>query len=247
MKAQVATAAVLLGGVATLATGAQAGPSPQTTSAQAGAPRIEQLVVFSGGAAIQRRVSARPATAKVGRRLCAIAARTPMATLLRADPGPIRFRDYGNCSRRAADSVGLFVRSIRGERNRAQDGWVYKVGRELATAGAADPAGPFGDGRLRAGERVLWFYCRQRASASCQRSLEVATAIDGRRLTVTVTGYDDAGDGVAVAGASVRVGRRRATTERDGKATLTLERGSHRIHAVKRGAIRSFAERVTIE
>ena len=247
MKAQVSIAALVLTGVAGLTgSGHAAAPPADATAAQRGAPLIEQMVVFRDGEVVSGRVPAKPAVAIVDSRRCAVAARTALATLLRADPGPVGFHDYGDCSRRAADSSGLFVRAIRGQRNRAQDGWVYKVGRELATAGAADPAGPFGDGRLKAGQRVLWFYCRQRAAGTCQRSLEVDTAVDGRRLSVTVTGYDDAGEGVAVGGAKVVAGDARATTGADGKATLTLERGSHRVHAVKRGAIRSFGKRVEI-
>ena len=73
------------------------------------------------------------------------------------------------------------------------------------------------------------------------------TTVEGPRLLVTVTGYDDSGDGIAVAGATVRAGSERAQTDGDGKATLTLERGRYLVHAVKRGAIRSFAKRVIIE
>jgi hypothetical protein len=207
---------------------------------------ISQMVLFPGGDVVRERVVAKPAVATVDGRRCAVAARTAMATLLRADPGRIGFHDYGDCSSRAADSAGLFVESIRDARNRAQDGWVYKVGRRLATAGAADPAGPFGDGRLRAGQRVLWFYCRQRSTGTCQRSLEVEPAVDGRQLSVTVTGYDDTGDGVAVKGATVVAGDRRASTDADGRATLTLKPGRYWVHAIKRGTSRSFSERVTI-
>jgi hypothetical protein len=247
MKAQVSIAAVVTSGVVGMAaSGHAAQPSPDAMAARQGAPQIEQMVVFRRGAVVDGRVPAKPTAATVDGRRCAVAARTALATLLRADPGRIGFHDYGDCSSRAADSAGLFVKSIRGERNRGQDGWVYKVGRKLATAGAADPAGPFGDGRLRAGQRVLWFYCRQLDAGTCQRSLEVDTAVDGRRLSVTVTGYDDAGDGVAVKGAKVVAGDERATTGVDGRATLTLDRGSYRVHAAKRGAIRSFAKRVKI-
>jgi hypothetical protein len=207
---------------------------------------ISQMVLFPGGDVVRDRVAAKPAVATVDGRRCAVAAKTAMATLLRADPGRVGFHDYGDCSGRAADSAGLFVESIRGERNRAQDGWVYKVGRRLATAGAADPAGPFGDGRLRAGQRVLWFYCRQRSAGTCQRSLEIDTAVEGRQLSVTVTGYDDAGDGVTVKGATVVVGDQRASTDADGRATLRLKPGRHWVYAAKRGTSRSFAERVTI-
>lgn len=246
MKAQVSIAAVVLVSAVGLAANGHALPPQDATAAQQGAPQIEQMVVFRGGAVVSGRVVAKPTVAMVDGRRCAVAARTALATLLRADPGRVGFHDYGDCSGRAADSAGLFVKSIRDERNRGQDGWVYKVGRELATAGAADPAGPFGDGRLMAGQRVLWFYCRQLEAGTCQRSLEIETAVDGRRLSVTVTGYDDAGDGVAVGGAEVVAGEERATTGADGGATLTLGRGGYRVHASKRGAIRSFAKRVRI-
>lgn len=253
MKTQVSIAAVVLTGAAALAASGNAATSRDAAAAQQGAPRIEQMIVFRSGAVVSGRAAAKPTVAIVDGRRCAVAARTALAALLRVDPGRIGFHDYGDCSNRAADSAGLFVKSIRGERNRAQDGWVYKVGRKLATAGAADPAGPFGDGRLKAGQRVLWFYCRQLAAGTCQRSLEIDTAVDGRRLAVTVMGYDDAGDGVAVKGATVvaageaATGGERATTGADGSATLTLDRGSYRVHATKRGVSRSFGKRVEIE
>jgi hypothetical protein len=247
MKAQVSMAAgVLVGAVVGLAASGHAATSQHPTAAQEHPPRVAQMVVFRSGAVVSGRVLAKPATATVGGRRCAVAARTALATLLRAKPGAIGFHDYGDCSRRAADSAGLFVESIRGERNRAQDGWVYKVGRKLATAGAADPGGPFGSGRLKAGQRVLWFYCRQRAAGTCQRSLEIDTAVVGRRLSIEVTGYDDGGDGAAIEGATVIAGNARASTDADGKATLELDRGSYRVHAAKRGTIRSFAKRVRI-
>jgi hypothetical protein len=246
MKAQVSTAAVALAGAAVLVASAQGAAAPGATLAQKGVPKIDQLVVFRGGAVVSKRVPAKRTTVTMGRRECAVASATALAALVRAKPGPIAFHDYGDCSRKPADSAGLFVKAIRGERNRAQDGWVYKVGRKLATAGAADPTGPFGSGRLRAGDDVIWFYCRQLSGGTCQRSLEVDTAVDGDELSVTVTGYDDAGDGVAVAGATVRAGGEHATTDADGEATLSLERGSHSVYAAKKGTIRSFAKRVKI-
>lgn len=246
MKAQVSTATAALAGAALLAAGAHGATPPQATTAQQGTPRIDQMVVFRSGKVVGDRVRAERTTAAVGGRRCGVAAATALAALLRARPGPIAFHDYGSCTRKPADSAGLFVKGIRGERNRNQDGWVYKVGRRLATAGAADPTGPFGDGRLRGGDRVVWFYCRQLASGTCQRSLEVDTAVDGTRLSATVTGYDDAGDGAPVAGATVHAGGAEATTGADGRAALTLKRGSHAVHATKRGAIRSFARRVRI-
>jgi hypothetical protein len=253
LKTWATTAALALVGVAVLAGSANGDPSPAARSAQKGEPRIDQMVVFGGGAVVKGRVRTKRTTVAIGKRRCGVAAATPLAALLRADPGPIGFHDYGSCTRRPADSAGLFVKAMRGERNRAQDGWVYKVGRagaqpqKLATAGAADPAGPFGSGRLREGDRVVWFYCRQLSTGTCQRSLEVETDVEGSQLAVTVTGYDDAGDGTTIGGATIRVGGKRATTGADGKATLTLDRGRHFVYAAKQGTIRSFAERVTIE
>lgn len=246
MKAQVSVAAMALAGIAMLAASAHGASVPGQAAARKGVPRIDQMVVFRDGAAVTKHVLAKRTTARVGRRDCAVAAATPLAALLAAKPGPIAYHDYGACSRKAADGSGLFVKSIRGERNRRQDGWVYKVGRKLATAGAADPGGPFGAGRLRSGDDVVWFYCRQLTNGSCQRSLTIDTSVDDGTLSVTVTGYDDAGEGVSIAGATVRAGGRRATTDGDGKATLALDKGSHLVHATKQGAIRSFAKRVKV-
>jgi hypothetical protein len=163
----------------------------------------------------------------------------------------MRLIDYGACSRRPADGTGLFVKALGGQVNRGLDGWVYKVGRRLATAGAADPAGPFGNGRLRRGARVTWFYCVFDAG-SCQRTLVVRRRVEGNELSLRVTGYDDAGDGVAVAGARVvarRPGRRlrrSASTGPDGRATLRLPRGRFVVHARRARMIRSFSAPVSI-
>ena len=69
---------------------------------------------------------------------------------------------------------------IGADLNRGQNGWVYKVGRRAATAGAADPTGAFGNGRLRRGQRVTWFYCRLRAGG-CQRTLELRLSAEPGR------------------------------------------------------------------
>jgi hypothetical protein len=247
MKAQVSSAVLVLAGAAVLATTAQGSAERTAVASAKGAPLIDQMVVFRSGKVVEGPARAERTTVTVGKRACGVAAATALAALVRSDPGPIGFHDYGNCSRRPVDSAGLFVKAIRGERNRAQDGWVYKVGRKLATAGAADPAGPFGSRRLRAGNDVVWFYCRQFSTGTCQRSLEVATEFDAGRVTVTVRGYDDAGEGMEIAGATVHAGGKTATTDGEGRATLALGRGRHEIHATKKGAIRSFGKRLTIK
>jgi len=181
----------------------------------------------------------------VAGRRCTAGDRTALAALVRSKPGKLRLHDFGSCTRKASDGAGLFVRSIGGDANRGQNGWVYKVGRRAASAGAADPGGPFGRGLLRAGQRVTWFYCRMR-DGGCQRTLELKLTTQPGTLIATVRGYDDQGDGVAVAGAEVSAGGASAQTDASGVARLVLPAGSYRAVATKSGLVRSFAERVEV-
>lgn len=214
------------------------------SAAAAGSPTIAQLVVFRDGKATTKRVAARSAEARIGRRPCVAGAGTALAALLRSHVGAVGLRDFGSCSTRPRDSAGLFVRSIRGERNRGVNGWVYKVGFRGASAGAADPSGPFGAGRLRSGARVTWFYCLV-GSDGCQRTLSVTTTPEAGGLLVRVTGYDDRGAGVPVDAATVHVGAATATTGPDGVAHVaTVPRGT-RVWAEKDGMVRSFSESVS--
>jgi hypothetical protein len=122
---------------------------------------------------------------------------------------------------------------------------VYKVGRRAATASAADPSGPFGRGRLRDAQRVTWFYCRLQ-NGGCQRTLELRLRTEPGSLVASVRGYDDAGRGVAVAGASVTAGAASGLTDGAGEVRLALPPGRHSVVAQKEGAVRSFAERVKL-
>jgi hypothetical protein len=251
MQAKTSIAALAL--VATIGAGAAAVAAPTADRSEAGVPRVQQMVVFRGGALTRKPVLAKRTTVKLGRRTCAVAAATPLAALLRAKPGRIGFHDYGSCSRNPADSSGLFVKALRGQVNRAQNGWVYKVGRKLGTAGAADPAGPFGDGRLRAGDEVVWFYCVF-DEGSCQHSLEIeARALDGQAVEVTVKGYDDSGEGTAVKGARVVVKQGKATvanghTDSAGRAALAIPgTGRFTLHAASKSTIRAFPRSVTVD
>jgi hypothetical protein len=217
------------------------------TAASAKAPVVEQLVSLRSGKLVEKRVRAKATRVKVERRRCAVAEGTALASLVRARPGRIALADYGECGKRARNAGGLYVRSIAGRRARGLSGWVYKVGNRLATAGAADPAGAFGRGRLRRGQRVTWFYCRLR-DASCPRTLGVrARPVDGGGgVDVLVRGYDDHGRPVPVPGAVVRAGGLEVTTGAAGRATLVLGPGSYRVAAVKRGLVPSFRERVIV-
>jgi len=212
--------------------------------AAAAAPKVRQMIVFRDGHALAKRVSTAATTVNVAGRRCAVGERTALAALVRSKPGPLRFRDFGACSSSPRDAAGLLVTRIGPNRNRGQRGWVYKVGRRAATAGAADPGGPFGHGRLRAGQRVTWFYCLR--AADCQRTLEVrATPMTGG-IVALVRAYDDAGDGVPVGGAEVTAGGVTGLTAADGRVQIALAPGTHRVVARKEGLVRSFTERVEV-
>jgi hypothetical protein len=213
--------------------------------AEAAAPKVRQLVVFRDGGATSETVSTRATRVRVDGRRCAVGSGTALAGLARSRPGRLRLRDFGACSSRPRDAGGLFVQAIRSDRNRGQNGWVYKVGRRAATAGAADPAGPFGHGRLRAGQRVTWFYCRLR-DGGCQRTLELTWRAEPGTLVASVRGYDDQAQGVPVEGATVRAGGAEALTDASGEARIALPAGRYRAVAEKPGLVRSFTERVEV-
>jgi len=247
MAAMAAMAA--LAGMAMAAQAVAATPAPAAKAARA--PTVDQLIAFRGDDVVRKRVPAAAATVEVGRRRCGVARGTPLAALLRARPGEIGLVDFGSCTRRARDGGQLFVRSIRGERNRGRSGWVYKVGHRLGSAGAADPAGPFGRGRLRGGQRVTWFYCLMRGR-SCQRTLELkTTALAAGNLRVEVHGYDDEGRGSAVPGASVAAGPfPEVETDASGRAIVSaaggLPAGRYAVSAEKPGFVPAFEEAITV-
>jgi hypothetical protein len=211
-------------------------------------PQVTQLVVFTSGIAKQKLVRAHRAGVRVGRRHCAVPEGTPLAALVVSRVAKVGLRDFGSCSHRDRDAGGLFVNSLGGERNAGEDGWVYKVGRVLATAGAADPAGPFGHGRLKPGSHLVWFYCHFQGD-SCQRTLsfsEIVTRPPGG-LEVHVRAYDDRGRGVPAAGATVHVDNITAVTGANGVATLAPGAGTHMMYVEKSGLIRSFTARVVVQ
>jgi hypothetical protein len=214
--------------------------------AAAGAPVVAQMVVFPGGKAVRKRVSTRALSVKIGGRRCRAGAGTALPALIRSHSGRVRLRDFGSCSDRAADGSGLFVRGIGRYRNKGRDGWVYKVGKRAATAGVADPAGPFGNGRLRSKRRVTWFYCRLEADG-CQPTLALRAKREPGGIAVTVTGYDDEGRGKAEPSAGVFVNGVEQVTSSEGVSHLSLPPGTYHVHATKRGRIRSFTERIVVK
>jgi hypothetical protein len=228
--------ALVVGGLAAMALA-----SPPAAGA---VPKVRQMVVSREGHALTKRVSTARTTVGVGHRRCAVGDALALAALARSKPGQLRIRDFGACSSHPRDAGGLLVTGIGGERNRGQRGWVYKVGRRAATAGAGDPAGPFGHGRLRSRQRVTWFYCLR--AADCQRTLEVRVTPMAGSIVATVRGYDDSGEGVPVEGASVTTGAVTGLTAADGRVQIALSSGTHRVVARKEGMVRSFSERVEV-
>ena len=181
---------------------------------------------------------------RVGSRRCAVSGRTPLGVLAGTSLA-LKIRDYGSCGRRPADAGLLFVSRIGNDRNRGQDGWVYKVGRKVSSAGAGDRSGR----RLRAGDRLLWFYCRTQRSGGCQRTLEAVpdrtSAAPGETVRVTVRGYDDQGRGVAVPGATVTLGSATATTDAGGVAQVTVPAaGRLSLGASRAGMVAAFPREV---
>jgi hypothetical protein len=62
-----------------------------------------------------------------------------------------------------------------------------------------------------------------------------------------VRGYDEAGKGVVVEGATVKLGGAIAVTGADGVAALTAPAaGTYRVRATKPGMVVSFGERVVV-
>ena len=228
--------------VALLVLAAAAMPSPAAAAA-----RVQQMVVFRDGSAKVAKPSLAATTVRVGRKRCAVGSATPLAALVNSRIGPLALRDFGACSKRAADAGGLFVSRIGPDRNRGSDGWVYKVGNVLATAGAADPSGPFGRGRLRAGARVTWLWCHVTTrDKGCPHTLGVTAKASTGSLAVRVRRYDDRGKGVAASGATVHAGSATAVAGADGVATLSLPAGSYTVYAEQATRIRSFAVAVTV-
>lgn len=224
-----------------------AGALPAAPADAARPPAVRQLVVLPTGQGYQETLRATETTVRVGRRRCRVGAATPLAALARADLPRLAIDDFGRCSRRARDAAGLYVRAIGRHSGRGSDGWVYKVGNRQATAGAADPAGPFGRGRLPSRARVTWFYCRfDEAARGCQRTLAVRARPEPGGVAVRVLAYDDRGRAIPGAGATVRSGDVTATADADGLARLALPPGGHVVRAEQDGLVRSFDEAVRV-
>jgi len=217
-------------------------------AAPAAAPAASVELMVAGKQRVLR--AAKPAKltdrrkVRVGSRRCAVSGRTPLGVLAGTSLA-LKIRDYGSCGRRPADAASLFVSRIGSDRNRGQDGWVYKVGRKVSSAGAGDRSAR----RLRAGDRLLWFYCRTQRTGGCQRTLEAVpdrtSAAPGETVRVTVRGYDDQGRGVVVPGATVTLGSATATSDDAGVAQVIVPaEGRLALGASRAGMVSAFPREV---
>jgi hypothetical protein len=208
-----------------------AGPRARQSLIYAGPP-VEFMIVGAGNVILQPpRVFTLPAeTVSTPHGDCGVALGLPLdalAVLARTSRITMSLTDYGHCTSSPAGSGQLFVTAIDGEQNHGLNGWEYKVDGRSGTAGAADPTGPFGNGRLKPYERLVWFWC-QSFDGGCQRSLEVRAPRSVRRgatFSVTVVGDDNNGNGEPMSGARVSAGASRgasvsAVTGHSGRATF---------------------------
>jgi hypothetical protein len=253
--------AAMLAAAAAAAAAASPGPAVSAAgpavSAARGAPRVEMMVVGRSRTLLDAtNVGAPTARVAVARRRCSVAAATPLAALVAAGHAAglkVVLRDYGHCGPATRDAASLFVTQIAQDRNSGHDGWVYKVDGRAGTTGAADPSGPFGDGRaLRSGQRLLWFWCNAGPGQHCQRSLEVqvpATLVRrGGTVAIRVLAVDDNGKALAMANATVTLAGARATTAAGGAASLPAPGapGRYEIRATAPGLVPSFPAAVRV-
>jgi hypothetical protein len=145
--------------------GAAAAPSG---AAAAAAPIVSASVATKAGTLIGPvAVRAKQTTIKVGGRRCTVGAGTPLAALIALKAkakapsvGRLGLKDYGSCGKRPSTSSLLYLTAIGADRADGPDGWVYDIAGRSGSTGAADPSGPFGKGRLKAGAAVAWRWCR---------------------------------------------------------------------------------------
>ncbi len=190
-----------------VASGGWAAPATAATKS----PTVDQLVVFKSGKARQGDGPRAGHHGAGRRRRCALAPRHAARGAGALAPGSDRAARLRLVLAAARPSGGqLFVRSIRGDRNRGQDGWIYKVGRRLGTRGRRRPRGAVRPRTAAHGAaRHLVLLPLTRGELPAHAGAE-GHAARRRLVTVIVRGYDDNGRGVTVPGATVSGSGQRA-------------------------------------
>jgi hypothetical protein len=193
--------------------------------ASAAPPNVTSMVVSKAGVILQpTTVSAHSFTIPVGSRKCTVAEGTPLAAL-KATGIVFHVKDYAKCSTKPSASAGLFLDRILTTSNTGTSGWTFKVNNRAGTAGSADASGPFGNGPLASGDKVVWFWCVFDANWACQRNLAISApsaASPGSTITVTVTAVDDFGAAIPAGRVKITAGATSVNTASDGTAKLKL-------------------------
>ncbi|MCW3063150.1 MAG: hypothetical protein JWN32_322, partial [Solirubrobacterales bacterium] len=133
-------------------------------SAAAAAPVQTMVVGRSSVLFGARTLAVGGATVTAGGHRCGVPAASGLAVLAAARRvgGPaFRVRQQGGCQ-------GLYVFQVGSDRAGGASGWVYKVDRVSPSTGAGERTP-----QVRAGARVVWFWCRMRGG-SFQRTLEIS-------------------------------------------------------------------------
>ena len=95
-----------------------------------------------------------------------------------------------------------------------------------------------------AGGQMDWFYCVR--AGDCQRTLGLRASVFRGGVAAEVRGYDDAGDGIPIAGATVTASGVSGVTDAEGRVQLELHTGFQRLVARKDGLVRSFTKLVEV-
>ncbi len=170
-------------------------------AAAATAPLVEASVATKAGALIgPYAVRAKQVTIKVAGRRCTVGAGTPLAALIALQAkakapgvGRLALKDYGSCGKRPSTSSLLYLTAIGRDRADGPDGWVYDIAGRSGSTGAADPAGPFGKGRLKTGAAVAWRWCRASTDpeGDCGDALEIVSTVQrGEALSSGTAPFD---------------------------------------------------------
>jgi len=212
---------------------------PFVSSASAAGPKVSTVIANRIGIVFgPKTTEAHSFVTEVGstKRRCQVAQGTPLAAL-KGTGVFFHLKDFGRCSMSTSASAGLFLDKLVDTTNTGTSGWTFKVNNRAGTAGAADPAGPFGSGSLVTGDKIIWFWCVFDADWACQRNLVLVaptTASAGSSLSVSVRAYDDAGMWIPAVGARVSVGTAKVVTGVSGTVSIKAPDtpGSYLIKAV---------------
>ena len=191
------------------------------------------------------RSKARSAT--VDGRRCALGRATPLSVLAGAGRAVHRARLRVVLAPRARR--GLALRAADRPRRRARARRLGLQGRQpLRQRRRGRPGGSFGTGRtLRAGQRVLWFWCVKDRRDACQRTLATTAHAAAGSVHVIVRGYDEQRPRQAGGGRDGPARRRHRDHRRRRRGDAGRARGPAPAHREQgAGLVPAFPQTVTV-